>query len=274
MILTPTRVPRFLIKPALGTVAVDRGHPMARGLIGAWLFNETAGANAYDLLGERAPFVFNTATWSSGVKGPVVSYAGSGGGGAVAAQGLDAALELCIALRIYDQTPNSGVHTLNRDSAPRCWIIRPETSTSVNWHTWDSGGNLKQLVPAGTSWAAGEWFDFICQASAPRDEMQVFFNGTSAGTGAFTGGAGLQTSTSQQMNFFESGGGTTIQFSYLYLYSGVYFSESLASWLHNEPYAFLRPKIVRYYSFPQTGGLSWKLAGYPPRLAGVGGLAG
>jgi hypothetical protein len=40
------------------------------------------------------------------------------------------------------------------------------------------------------------------------------------------------------------------------------------------PYAFLRPKIVRYYSFPQTGGLSWKLAGYPPRLAGVGGLAG
>jgi len=65
------------IKPPLGT-QIDRGHPLARGLVGCWLMNEGAGnlvANAAGPL-YKGTFYSSTALWVPTVRGVASSHDG------------------------------------------------------------------------------------------------------------------------------------------------------------------------------------------------------
>lgn len=52
-------------KPPLGT-RIMRGHPMVKGLVGAWLFNEQGGLLAVDASGNHAPATLSGQTWVGG----------------------------------------------------------------------------------------------------------------------------------------------------------------------------------------------------------------
>jgi hypothetical protein len=66
---------RWLGKPPLG-YGLDRSHPLARGLVGCWLFNEGGGNLLGDLAGGRGGALAGGA-WNAGPAGPEVAFNGS-----------------------------------------------------------------------------------------------------------------------------------------------------------------------------------------------------
>jgi hypothetical protein len=65
-----------IFKPTLPRV--QRGHPLARGLVGAWEFTEGSGLTAYDSsgLGNHAAFS-NAPIWAGGNRGSALSFNGT-----------------------------------------------------------------------------------------------------------------------------------------------------------------------------------------------------
>ena len=64
-----------LIKPIRG-IQLSKSHPLARGLVGWWLFNEGLGNKVFDLSGNNQQGTFyNSPVWTSGRYGSVVDFA-------------------------------------------------------------------------------------------------------------------------------------------------------------------------------------------------------
>ena len=64
----------MILKPSIFTKLM-RGHPLARGLVGCWLFNEGSGGQVFDLSGNNHPGTFvNTPTWVPGKFGPAIDF--------------------------------------------------------------------------------------------------------------------------------------------------------------------------------------------------------
>lgn len=66
------------LKPIRGTLLVDRGHRLSRGLVGCWLLNEGGGTRFNDLSGNGSTGTITGATWAAGRFGPCVSFGGAG----------------------------------------------------------------------------------------------------------------------------------------------------------------------------------------------------
>ena len=66
---------RRLIKPRLGT-PFNKGHRLAKGLVGLWLMNENTGTTLNDLSGNGNTGVITGATWVAGKFGSTLNYAG------------------------------------------------------------------------------------------------------------------------------------------------------------------------------------------------------
>ena len=70
---------RWQQKPPRGT-QLDFGHPLARGLVGGWTFNEASGGTTNDISGyANKGTLTGGATWVSSSRGPVISLDGSTG---------------------------------------------------------------------------------------------------------------------------------------------------------------------------------------------------
>jgi len=67
----------MLMKPPLG-IQLNRGHPLAHGLVGCWLMNERAGDNVYDLSGNGNTGSVVNAKWDADKFGSCLSFDGSG----------------------------------------------------------------------------------------------------------------------------------------------------------------------------------------------------
>jgi hypothetical protein len=68
---------RWAYKPPLGC-ELDHGHPLARGLVGCWLFNEQNGPTAYDLSPGGNAGTLGAETWAPCRWGVGLSDSGSG----------------------------------------------------------------------------------------------------------------------------------------------------------------------------------------------------
>ncbi len=65
------------LKPTRG-IRLNKSHPLARGLVGCWLFNEGSGNKVFDLSGNGNTGTFqSTTSWSSGKFGPAIVLNGS-----------------------------------------------------------------------------------------------------------------------------------------------------------------------------------------------------
>jgi len=68
----------MLVKPTRGAV-LDRSHPLARGIVGYWLFNEGAGGKVYDLSGNsNYGTLYGDTAWAAGKFGSCLSFDRSG----------------------------------------------------------------------------------------------------------------------------------------------------------------------------------------------------
>lgn len=65
------------LKPPLGSL-INMGHPLTRGLVGAWLMNEGGGSELYDHSGNGlTPVLQSTASFSPGDNGQSLSFNGT-----------------------------------------------------------------------------------------------------------------------------------------------------------------------------------------------------
>ncbi|UCE49956.1 MAG: hypothetical protein JSW47_07325, partial [Phycisphaerales bacterium] len=66
------------VKPIRG-IQLNRTHPLAKALIGCWLFNEGSGDRVSDLSGNRRTgTLVNGASWTAGLRGSVVDCDSAG----------------------------------------------------------------------------------------------------------------------------------------------------------------------------------------------------
>jgi len=65
------------IKPTRG-ICLNRSHPLSRGLVGFWLFNEGSGVRVFDLSGNGNTGTITNALWTPGKFGSALSFDGSG----------------------------------------------------------------------------------------------------------------------------------------------------------------------------------------------------
>src|SRR5262245_14193662 len=132
------------VKPPYGAAEIDPGHPLARGLIGAWLCNEGAG-ELYDLTrrSRASTTDYGSLMWTTSPYGLSSESVGGAGRKIIpASAALDASRQLSLASKFIHKISNTNAHIFNRDESAttRIFIIREETSTSVNWHPWHTGG--------------------------------------------------------------------------------------------------------------------------------------
>jgi len=63
------------LKPTRG-IRLNKSHPLARGLVGCWLFNEGSGGQVYDLSGNGGDGTITGAVWSAGKFGSALDFDG------------------------------------------------------------------------------------------------------------------------------------------------------------------------------------------------------
>lgn len=119
MIITQRK--KFAIKPTAG-FGIDWSHPIARGLIGCWLFGEGGGNSIQNLASLTPAIKTGTPTWAQGRFGPAPNFV-AGSGSYYAAP--------------FDARYNTGFMTLaawirGAPSASTAAIIDRDTETGLN----------------------------------------------------------------------------------------------------------------------------------------------
>jgi Concanavalin A-like lectin/glucanases superfamily len=190
----------MILKPPKGAM-LNRGHPLARGLVGCWLMNEGGGNQVYDLSGNGATGTLNMDTkWQPGNKGSALYFDGTGD---------------YVNIPYYNDKPFLGEITISvwamisSGSAYRHFVGKHLSSGSINnpfdFRTDNSTTQKMSLVRAslyhskewlGPNVILGKWCNYVVAAPTLIDASPVFYlNGKSSdglpssgtGTGSPTG---------------------------------------------------------------------------------------
>jgi hypothetical protein len=262
-------------KPAFGTMALDPGHPLARGLMGYWLTNEGAGQRVLDLTGRNVMGVSSSGavTWGASRRGvvptlpgdyfPVVSPASELAAGPISAA--------AFVYPTVDDYANWIGH--NGNAGWRCRMDAGRTVTLL-----DRGGTHVLSTSATIPLNAWSRLTIVMTASG----CAIYINGvlsTSDGT-AFGGGS----SSASELALGGQGTGNTAEAwrgpldSIRYWFRGLTAGE--VAWDAAEPYGMLRPILRRRFFLPPTaevpisGTLTVTLAAMTAIATGAVALAG
>ncbi len=199
-----------------GAAVLNKSHTsVAEGLVGWWTMDgQEMSMNIGDKSGNgNNGYLVNAPTSTAQIVGKIGSALSFDGIDDYVivndSDSLDTANGLTVSAWIYDSNDGQQRHSINKDNtSQRNWIIRRQTDTTGNYHMWNSGGTLRQFVPAN-SWKINEWFHvvFTAAVSGSTINLEVFINGVSVGTDSFAGTA-LQTGTSRMHMGIDAPGGS------------------------------------------------------------------
>jgi hypothetical protein len=175
-------------KPPDG-VPVDWGHPLSRGLVACWLFNQGAGRLAPNLAGGRGntdgfftTFGADGPQWIGSPYGSAVYFSGDGDNvefGDVA-WGLGSAFSVRLILRI----DNTNYTSFWRDDGTL--NIQPNGG-NMRFVTWP-GGTVRFTDSTGGAVVNGEWADWVFAWNGTgriyKNGVEVAYSAQDAGTGA------------------------------------------------------------------------------------------
>jgi hypothetical protein len=236
------------VKPQIG-VAINPTHPLSRGLVGCFLFNEGMG-RPFELVSRTAATLGGTLTWTGGPTGPALQFSTASVASASPLLNVTgAALTLIAFLRM---TSASGFRqVIARASGtgavtPRQYGLYCSDTSRVGFETSCVGryddtrnGNF----PAVGQWAmVGGTYDGATKL--------YYVNGGIVNSTSFAGGALLSQSASTTVGQFPGGlssfGG---QMSQVRIYDRALSPQEMA-WVYAEPLDFLTmPYALRTYSF-------------------------
>lgn len=156
-------------KPFRGA-ALNRSHPLVRGLVGLWLFNEGAGSLLFDHTRNGNNGTISQATWDGGRRGHALSFDGVNDYVVGPYWQLLFSVSICtISVWLYP-TDNSGTGTYSyelpsaiSDTNDDFWISNGAVGGSDRiWvATWGPGGPAENIHDIGITYSVNQWIHVV-----------------------------------------------------------------------------------------------------------------
>jgi hypothetical protein len=237
-------------KPGLGS-EIDWGHPLARGLVGCWLFNEGAGSVVQDIAGRNHGKLINfkgtaTSGWTPSACGTALAFDGSN--------------NCCV------EIPHSPILNVSNgltvialaqpisDLSYRDIVSKEDSDYSCGWEMVNNSGSLRCVIRGPDldrqypAFPVGTW----CQTTMMYD-MAKLSQGLNGKLSAVGTGVSSPNSTGPLCVGKRTGGGYNNSFfmgliSFVSIYNRA-LSPDEVRWFYQEPYAMIRPAgpMRRYY---------------------------
>ena len=247
-------------KPPPGA-QINWSHPLAQGLVGAWIFNEGAGT-PIDLARRAGQSSMSGTVWRPSIHGLAVEHTAITNFLILSAEAANwlptANISIAFRRRKTDGTnrPSGAIGTETAVDADKCNFLGPYSDGVYYWDFGGSGGvNRLSYSPTSVS-------DNSIVLTAGAQGMEIWRNGVRE---ALSGTAVSRSESAAGkrfgLNFFYTPGtdqGDLAQDIYLYLYD--WQIGSLGSQLHAEPYDFLllqSPRSYFYGAIVSAAGKSW-----------------
>jgi len=231
---------------------LDRTHPLARGLWGAWIFNRPAGENWEDAVTSRLIYLEGPAHVSRGLFLP----AGQERFGSISGTPPDPSQGFSIAARASNY--GEGVRKHHLVSRWPAWGIVLDTSANLpglyGQMKFDGYEYKVTFVPASEA-TPGRVMSLAMVYDSAAEEIRTYFDGgfkesdLLPGTPASEGYMWLGTNGQEPDNALYRWVG---EIDYVYIYERP-LSVGEVQWLYREPYdMFQAPEPVRFYSIAST----------------------
>jgi len=239
-------------KPPRGT-QIDKSHPLARGLVAAWLFNEGAGETVWDYAGPNHGTMTNMepTDWQAGPHGFMLNFDNSGSDYIA----ISASPELLALPTTYNFSAvfRFNEHGGTRDRPALAWagtddlLLYPNDDVSSNGGTrvfWRNlGGNI---IIENVSDLSYEWHDFVFVSRASNSH-EVYRDGVSVGTSSATGSAGPFDEALRIAAYYPGPQFFDGQIEFVYIYARA-LTENEIKLLHANPYVmFDQPSSARHF---------------------------
>ena len=250
------------VKPPYGAAEIDWGHPLAQGLIGAWILNEGGGPPVDSVVGYRATSLGTGNSWAPlGAGGSfVIAHGGVASVNTPHSAQYNPTTQATLAMGCTLDTHGGGMmchgdydaltgvileQSIAADRAPSFYINGSLQVSATDVSLPYEVGHVRHV--AATYNGAGNsiiYIDGAANNSAASTQSSI-----TAATGVMCLG-GVDPSRTRYMD------GTLI---HAFFYR-VALAAGLALWLATEPYAMLRPIVRRRYFVPAAAGLSIPVA--------------
>lgn len=222
-------------KPFRG-MQINKAHPLARGLVGAWVLNEATGDKVFDLSGNSNHGTNNGADWvSNGLDFDGSDYINCGNG---------ATLQPVNAITIVTKVQIDSIGPVNS------LVYKQTTGATRDGYNFDirsAGPTVDFWLPNAAAWNGVSTSittgSYVIVATYDRSYSRLYIDGIEKASAPYThaittntqvlqiGGRGIETA-----NYFD---GTN---EYVYIYNRALSAEEVA-WLNREPYAMFEQPI-------------------------------
>ncbi|MCA1596094.1 MAG: LamG domain-containing protein [Chloroflexi bacterium] len=267
--MNPSRF-HYASKPLLGA-QLDRGHRLARGMVGCLLLNEQGGGTVFDL-----------ASGAVGTANAGVARTGSPDGGALSFNGangdvtINGVSQTGTAVSVATRLKFAGFGDsmfVERETVNLTWELFIQTNL-LKWRGSSASDRFRSLAYTSLGMTTGTWYSLIAtdNGNSNAGDVNMYLNGAALANQVVPS-ATPPTTDSYKIhlgNYDNSGYYFSGQMDYAYIWNRA-LSSYEAEWIAAEPYAMIAPPGVRrFYSIP-AGGTVWSgSAG----LTGVGLSAG
>ena len=254
-------------KPSYGSVEINWGHPLARGLYfpfgDAWLLNEGSGYPVSLVLNIPTSAVVAPLTWISGQMGLGLNaqtlFVGSTN------QAIDFSTgNFTIDMWFMTTNPGTFEDIVARDvSGSRAWQVGYSLVTTTKMSFFSNVSSAS--VTGTTSLASGQLY--YAAVTRVGSTVTLYLNGVSENTGTITDD--FTTGLSNNVTFCgrEFAGATQHMTGQLFMFSvrkAVGFTASEVQQAYEDPFCFLRPvKRVRYFTASGSTQFQRRMLGIP-----------
>ena len=240
-------------KPMLGK-QINWAHPLAKGLVGCWLFNEGSGSRVYDIASHRYDLdFFNTPTWVPGKDGPAIFFV----------KGSSEYLERNTSIASVEPITVAGwFRTTDTTAFGMIWCSAVAAETNerlIIQYRGDIGGDPLEITtdggasgPAqtGNGFSSNVWHHF-CGIFAANNNRTIYLDANIANKGNNTGARAVY--IPDRMAIGRECGSTPYYFdgdvSEVMLWNRM-LTEDEILWHYRDSHAMFQQNRVRWFSIP------------------------
>jgi hypothetical protein len=235
---------------------VDPTHPLSRGLVGCWLFNEGAGSRLADYSNFGNPaFTTNNPVWRGSIHGSSLLFNGSNNYASVLtidALNFGSLIDFSVLawVKINGSKFQALVDKRNEPNNIVGYFLGVNSDNTVFFQLSDTDGSIVTVTSSAVS--TQQWFFVI--GTADRDgNSSLYVNGVANGTPQSLASIG-DISNSSNLEIarrcpFAGGGFFDGQVDDVRVYNRALLSNEI-QWLYQEPYANILQPIWRKYFVP------------------------